>query len=143
MSRLKLAIIGGLWTLAVCFALIIAVGASNRQSNDIPVLEILANLASAADEMAGENVAPNIIVRSTSLDDNMRLTYNYTVTEGSHVDQQLAQEKSQALKRTVCRDRMMRKAVDGGAEIRYSYFSLRGKRLLNIRINKSVCLNLT
>lgn len=139
---MKLGVLVGFGTFVLCFVFIIAVGVSNRQKNDMPVSEILANLAGAAEEMIGEKVAPNIVVAGASLDDDLRLTYHYRVTEGSHVDQQVAREKSQILKREVCGDRMMRKAVDGGAEINYSYFSLKGKQLLAITIDKSICENL-
>ena len=142
MSRVKLGIIAGIGTFMLSFVLIIGVGASNRQKADMPVSEILTKLAKAADEMVGKKVAPNIVVSGASIDDNLRLTYKYRVTGESQVDQKIARQKSQIIRRQACSDRMMRKAVDGGAEIRYIYFSRIRKPLLTIKVNPVICENL-
>ena len=139
MSRVKLAVLAGTATFVVCFGTVIAVGMSNQKKMDLPVSEILANLAHAANEMSGEKVAPNIVVRGASIDGDQRLTYTYTVTEGEHVDQKIAREKTRQLQRKVCRDRMMRKAINGGAEIRYTYLTRKGDQLFKVKVTRSGC----
>ena len=107
----------------------------------MPVAEILENLASAANSMKGEKVAANVIVSGATVDDGKRLTYIYRIPQlaSGGVDEELARKVAKKMKREVCRNRMMRQAVDGGAEFLYSYRNQRGQVVYEVEIDQADC----
>lgn len=141
MKRILLGIFAGIGTM-FAFVLLVAVGMrSGETKSDMPVSEILANLASAADEMIGREVGPNVFVNGATVGEGLRLTYYYRVPVSGidQFDQQALRKITKQIKREACRDRMMRKAVDGGAEIIYSYRNNRAKQIFTIEIDQNTC----
>ena len=144
MKRWVLAIFCGVG--AMLFVVVLAaVGASNnRAKSDMTVAEILGKLAKAADEMTGREVAPNVVVSGASIEDGTRLTYHYRIPQlaNGQIDYELGNQLSLQMKRKVCGDRMMRRALDGGAEIRYLYRGNSGSVVFTVEIDKEVCSRL-
>ncbi|MDJ0609416.1 MAG: hypothetical protein QNJ67_10605 [Kiloniellales bacterium] len=129
---------------AMMFGLFFVLGANvatqtDRQAGDMPVSDILANLASAANDMVGEKAAHNIVINGAKVESDTRLVYYYRVVGGTHIDRSIVDEKTRELKRAVCRDRMSRRALDGGAHIRYSYRSIKGNELLGVSVTAMDC----
>ncbi len=129
---------------AMMFGLFFVLGANvatqtDRQAGDMPVSDILANLASAANDMVGEKAAHNIVINGAKVESDTRLVYYYRVVGGTHIDRSIVDEKTRELKRAVCRDRMSRRALDGGAQIRYSYRSIKGNELLGVSVTAMDC----
>ncbi len=129
---------------ALMFGMFFVLGAnvatvSNQEADAMPVSDILTNLASAANEMVGQKAAHNIVINGAEVESDTRLVYYYRVVGGTHIDHSVLDEKTRELKRAVCRDRMSRRALDGGAEIRYSYRSIKGNELLGIAVTAPDC----
>ena len=129
---------------ALMFGLFFALGAnvatqSDREAAAMPVSDILANLASAANDMVGEKAAHNIVINGARVEGDTQLIYYYRVVGGTHIDRSIVDEKTRELKRAVCRDRMSRHALNGGAEIRYSYRSIKGNELLGVAVTVTDC----
>ncbi len=145
MKRWILGILGGLGAM---FGFLVVVGISvsdNKSKSQMPVAEILENLASAANGMKGEKVAANVIVSGATVKDGKHLTYIYRIPQmaSGGVDDDIARKAAKEMKRAVCRDRMMRKAVDGGAEILYSYRNQTGRVVYEVEIDKADCIKKT
>lgn len=141
MKRWILGIACGLGAM-VGFLVVVGISASdNKSKSQMPVAEILENLASAANSMKGEKVAANVIVSGATIEDGKRLTYIYRIPQvaSGGVDEEVAQKAAKEMKRQVCRDRMMRKAVDGGAEFLYSYRNQKGRVVYEVEIHKADC----
>ena len=129
---------------ALMFGMFFVLGAnvatvSNQEADAMPVSDILTNLASAANEMVGQKAAHNIVINGAEVESDTRLVYYYRVVGGTHIDHSVLDEKTRELKRAVCRDRMSRRALDGGAEIRYSYRSIKGNELLGVSVTAMDC----
>ncbi len=143
MKRWILAIFCGVG--AMLFVVVLAaLGASNnRAKSDMTVAEILENMATAADEMKGREIAPNVVISGASVEDGTRLTYYYRILQLAKIDYELGHKLSLKMKREVCGDRTIRRALDGGAEILYLYRSNNGRVVFTVEINKDVCSRLT
>lgn len=142
MKKVIWAIIGGLGTMVMLFIFIAAIGAgNNRISEDMTVEEILLKQAEAANDMKGDKVASNVIVNGATVKDGTRLTYYYTITnvEPGGYNPSAFVDISDKLKREACRERATKKAVNGGAEVNYTYRAKSGVQLFTITVNKGVC----
>ena len=107
------------------------------------VAEILENMAAAAEEMKGREIAPNVVVSGAGVEDGRRLTYHYRIPELAYVDHELGRKLSLQMKREVCGDRTIRRALDGGAEIQYLYRVPNGRVVFTVEIDKDVCSRVT
>jgi hypothetical protein len=125
------------------FVALVGIGASdNRSRSQMPVAEILENLASAANGMKGDQIAANVIVGGATIKDGKRLTYIYRIPQmaSGGVDEEVAQQAAKKMKREVCRNRMMRQAVYGGAAFLYSYRNQKGRVVYEVEIDKGDCV---
>ncbi len=145
MGKIAMGILAGVATMLAFVVFVVVVGANNKRASEemaeMPVTDIVDNLAAAANGMVGRKVAANVVVDTATVEDGTRLTYHYSipnVVDGEY-DRQLAGKLIEEIKRKVCADRMMRRAVDGGAEIRYAYRDGRGVLLFTIEIDQFVC----
>jgi hypothetical protein len=149
MGRIAKGILAGFATMVAFVVLVVIVGANNKRTSEelaeIPVTEIVDNLAAAANGMAGRKVAANVVVERATVENGTRLTYHYSIPNlvDDQYDHQLADTLIEEIKRKVCSDRMMRRAVDGGAEIRYAYRDGRGVSLFMIEIDQFVCARIS
>ena len=141
MKRWILGITCGLGAM-VGFLVLVGISVSDKRAKSpMPVAEILENLASAANSMKGEKVAANVIVSGATIKDGKQLTYIYRIPQmaSGGVDEEIAQKAAKEMKRQVCRNRMMRKAVDGGAAFLYSYRNQKGRVIYEVEIDKADC----
>ena len=111
----------------------------------MPVSEILGNLANAANSKQGKKVAWNVIVVDAVVEDGRRLTYNYQISNVRY--DQYNQEKADKifikLQKKACSDRIMRQAMQGGAEINYAYIDKNGDDMFSIKVDEVVCYGLS
>jgi len=142
-------ILAGVATMLAFVVFVIVVGGVSKRASEelaeMPVTDIVDNLAAAANGMAGYKVAANVVVDRATIESDTRLTYHYSIpnfVDGQY-DRQLADKLIAQLKRKACADRMTRRAVDGGAEIRYAYRDGRGVSLFTIEIDQVVCAGLS
>lgn len=141
MKRWILGITCGLGAM-IGFVAAVGISASDKSStSQMPVAEILENLASAANSMKGKQVAANVIVSGATVKDGNQLIYLYRIPHAASggVDEEVARKAAKEMKRQVCRNRTMRKAVDGGAEFLYSYRNQRGRVIYEVEIDKTDC----
>lgn len=142
MSRTKTGIIVGVATFLVMFAAMVVVGSSRRaEMEKLTAEQIIENMANAANSMTGEEVGPNVIVDAAIVENGTSLTYYYTIENirGGDYDRDKADELIEVIKRKVCDDRMMRKAIDEGADINYHYRTDSMGTLFTIEIDQFVC----
>lgn len=142
MKRWILAIFCGVGAMLFVVVLAALGTSNNRAKSDMTVAEILENLATAADEMRGREVAPNVVVSGASVENGTRLTYHYRIPQLAKIDYELGHKLSLQMKRQVCGDWMMRRALDGGAEIHYLYRGNTGRVVYTVEIDKEVCSQL-
>jgi hypothetical protein len=123
------------------FVTLAALSLSGKGGAALTVPEILDNLANAAEDMKGKKVAPNIVVSGARVGNDLQLTFYYDVLDfqGGRIDTAVAERKSLELQEQVCSDRMMRKAIDGGAAMRYAYSNESGRIILEVLVDDAVC----
>lgn len=147
MGRVLKGIAFGLRASVACAVALIVIGANARNADGVDratrnsVPYILGKLAEAAIEMQGEEVGPGVYVAGATIEDERELTYSYNVP-GVRNGQYNPTQKRKAerlIQERVCDDRMMRKAVDGGATINYRYRDANGTQLFTIMITKKTC----
>lgn len=142
MGTMTKAVLGGLGTMLVFLLLAESVtGHRERTKKDMTVAEVLNKLASAANAMKGQEVGPNVIVNRASVENGQRLTYYYTIptiVDGRY-DRALAEKLIEEVKRQACADPIQRRAVDGGAKIRYAYRQSDGATIVTIDIDQGAC----
>lgn len=147
MGRWGKGILAGLGTMIVCSAGLIAIGATAGKSDGVDratrnsVPYILGKLAEAGNEMQGEQVGPGVYVRAATIADERELTYSYNVpaVRNGQYDPVAKRKAQRLIQEQVCDDRMMRKAVEGGATINYTYLDANGTRMFTISITKRTC----
>jgi hypothetical protein len=149
MGRIAKGILAGVATMLAFVVFVVVVGAKNKRAGEevaeMPVTEIVGSLAAAANGMVGRKVAANVVVDRATVEDGTRLTYHYSipnVVDGQY-DRELADKLIGKVKRQACRDRMTRRAVDGGAQVRYAYRDGNGVSLFIIEIDRYVCADLS
>ena len=142
MGTMTKAVLGGLGTMLVFLLLAESIaGHRERAKKDMTVAEVLDKLASAANAMKGQEVGPDIIVNRASVENGRRLTYYYTIptiVDGRY-DRALAEKLIEEVKRQACADPTQRRAVDGGAEIRYAYRQSDGAKIVTVDIDRWAC----
>lgn len=142
MGRIIISIICGAVAFVVAFNLVSNnSGPSRKALKDMPVAEILGNLAKAAKSRQGKKVAWNVIVVDAVVEEGRRLTYNYKISNAKNgrYDEEKADKIFVQLQKKACRDRIMRRAMKGGAEINYAYTDKNGEDMFSIKVNESVC----
>ncbi len=142
MGMMTKAVWAGLGTMLI-FAVMAAsvVGHKQRPKKDMTVAQVLDKLASAANAMKGREVGPNVIVNRASVENGQRLTYFYTIptiVDGQY-NRALAEKLIEEVKRQACADPFQRRAIDGGAEIRYAYRQSNGATIFTIDIDQWAC----
>lgn len=116
--------------------------ASPATAMDDPLGTIVKKMAATANAMSGSNVASNVIVEKATISNGGKVvTYHYRLTNVSagNYDRGKAQSLKAKLQKKACRDRINKKALKLGGEIRYTYKGAGGVRFFTIPINNGVC----
>ena len=133
MGKVGKGIVVGLGAWVACTVGLIVIGANARNVDGVgratrdSVPYILGKLADA--------------VRSATVEDDRELTYSYNVpaVRNGRYDGAQKREAERQIREAVCDDRMMRKALDGGATINYAYRDANGTRMFTIMVSKRTC----
>lgn len=156
MKNTVLTIVGAVGSFVIAFMVVVAIGgnarktesgsaqtAEARQIEDRSELSrVVEKMAATANGMRGENVASNVIVEKATIANGGKVvTYHYRITNVSadNYDRALAQKLKTKLQKKACRDRVNKKALALGAEVRYAYKGSQGVRFFTIPINRGVC----
>ena len=146
MGRVGKGILAGVGTMVFCTAGLIVIGATVGESagidretrNSVPY--ILGKLAEAGNEMKGREVGPGVYVDAAPIEDN-ELTYSYNIpaVRNGQYNPVAKRKAERMIQEEVCDDRKMRKAIEGGATINYTYLDANGTRLFTIMVTKLTC----
>ncbi len=147
MGRVGKGILAGFGTMVFCTAGLIVIGATVGESagvdretrNSMPY--ILGKLAEAGNEMKGQEVGPGVYVDAATIKDERELTYSYNVpaVRDGQYNPVAKRKATRLIQEEVCDDRKMRKAIDGGATINYTYRDANGTQMFTITITKRTC----
>lgn len=146
MGRVGKGILAGVGTMVFCTVSLIVIGATVGESagidretrNSVPY--ILGKLAEAGNEMKGQEVEPGVYVDAATIKDR-ELTYSYNIpaVRNGQYNPAAKRKAERMIQEEVCDDRKMRKAIEGGATINYTYLDANGTRLFTIMVTKLTC----